>query len=79
MRIYTEFTLESFEAWNGARATQARIIEEGKSEEFDQLCEDIFPNGCSETEMNDFLWLDSDNIFEMLGITDEEEEEIEED
>ena len=78
MRIYTEFTLESFESWSGARETQARIIEEGKSEEFDALCEELFSNGCNDTEMNDFLWFDSDNIFEMLGITDEEEEETKE-
>ena len=75
MRIYKEFELENFDPWSGARNTQLRIIEEGKAEEFDSLCEDIFPNGCTDTEMNDFLWFDNESIFEMLGMNEEEEEE----
>lgn len=75
MRVYEEFELEKFEAWSGAVDTKNRIIEEGKADQFDCLLDDIFPEGATETEVNDFLWFDDDNIFEMLGISDDEEED----
>ncbi len=78
MRIYKEFTIESFGAWSGAVDTKRAIIDAGKADLFDQLVDDIFPDGCTETEMNDYLWFDSDSIFEMLGL-DENGEEPDED
>ena len=75
MRLYVEFDINNFEAWSGAVDTKNRIIEEGKAEAFNSLVEDIFPDGCTETEMNDFLWFDDEQIFDMLGIVEEEEEE----
>ena len=77
MFIKIEFKLESFDAWSGAVYTQERILKEGKEAEFEALCDEIFPNGCDETEMNDFLWFDDDYIFETLGITDDETEDEE--
>jgi len=32
------------------------------------IVEDIFPDGCSETELNDFLWFDDEFIFSALDI-----------
>ena len=79
MRLYVEFDINNFEAWSGAVDTKNRIIEEGKAEAFNSLVDDIFPDGCTETEMNDFLWFDDEQIFDMLGIVEEEEgEETEE-
>ena len=75
MKLYVEFDINNFEAWSGAVDTKNRIIEEGKAEAFNSLVEDIFPDGCTETEMNDFLWFDDEYIFELLGISDDEEEE----
>ena len=77
MTITYELDLNRFEAWRGAVDTKNRIIEEGKAEAFNSLVEDIFPDGCTETEMNDFLWFDDEQIFEWLGISDDEEEETE--
>lgn len=78
MKTFNEnMTLDNFEAWSGAVDTKKRIIEEGKSEEFDSLIEELYPDGLSETQLNDLLWFEEEWIFEMLGITDEEE--IEED
>ena len=75
MRLYVEFDINNFEAWSGAVDTKNRIIEEGKADLFNAIVEDIFPDGCTETEMNDFLWFDDEQIFDMLGIVEEEEEE----
>ena len=64
----------NFEAWSGAVETKNTIIEKGYAEEFDALIEDLYPDGLSETQLNDILWFEEDWIFESLGISDEEEE-----
>ena len=64
--------------WSGAKYTVQRISDENKEDELMELLEEIF-NGRepTETEVNDFLWFESDYIYECLGISDEEEEEEE--
>lgn len=68
MKIHSEITLENFEAWSGAKDTQARIIEEGKAKQFDALIEELYPEGLTETQLNDILWFDDEWIYETLGI-----------
>ena len=72
MKTYNEITLDRFEAWSGAIDTKKRIIQEGKSEEFDSLIEELYPDGLSETQLNDILWFEQDWIYESLGIEIEE-------
>ena len=67
-------SISNFNAWSGAIDTKKRIIEENKEDEFDNLIEELYPDGLSETNLNDLLWFESDWIFESLGITEEEEE-----
>ena len=78
MKLFREETIADFKAWSGAVDTQNRIIEENKENEFDQLIEELYPDGLDETQLNDILWFEEDWIFESLGITDELEEEDEE-
>ncbi len=79
MKTYNEnTTLRDFKAWSGAVETQGRILNEGKGDEFDNLIEDLYPDGLSETDLNDLLWFDEDFIFESLGIKDEDESEEDE-
>lgn len=78
MKIYAELNLETFKAWSGAVGTLDRIREEGKCEELEYLLEELYPDGMSETQLNDLLWFDSDWIYEILGINEDEEEEEEE-
>lgn len=68
MKIYTEQSIESFEAWSGAKETKEVIIREGKAEEFNALIEELYPDGIGETELNDLLWFEDEWIFEMLNI-----------
>lgn len=81
MKVYKEISsLNEFEAWIGGRETLERLRELGKVEELDAILDDVFPEGCSETELNDFLWFDRDTIAEWIGhdgdlFDDEEEEE----
>lgn len=78
MKLFREESISSFEAWSGAKETQNRIIDENKEDEFDQLIEELYPDGLDETQLNDILWFEEDWIFESLGITDEEEEDEDE-
>ena len=73
MIIKTETNLRNFEAWSGAIETKNLILDVGLEEEFEGLIEELYPNGLSDTELNDILWFDSDWILENLGIKEEEE------
>ena len=74
MKTFNETNLENFDAWSGAVETKERIINEGKANDFDNLIDELYPDGLSETALNDLLWFEEDWIFEMLGIENEEEE-----
>jgi len=76
MKTFNEnTTLVNFDAWSGAVVTKNTIINKGLADEFDSLIEELYPDGLSETQLNDILWFEEDWIFESLGITEEEEEE----
>ena len=67
-------TLSNFDAWSGAVDTKERILEVGKGDDFDNLIDELYPEGLSETALNDLLWFEEDWIFETLGISEEEED-----
>ena len=73
MRVYNDnLTLVNFNAWSGAVETKETIINEGKAEQFDNLIEELYPDGLTYTQLNDLLWFEDEWIFEMLGIKTEE-------
>lgn len=72
--INDNLNLRNFEAWSVAVDTKETIINEGKAEDFDNLMEDVYPEGLTDTGLNDILWFEEDWIFEMLGIDTDEEE-----
>lgn len=68
MKIYREANLRHFEFWAGAK----QRVEKLTSEELDQLQEifedlDLYPDGLSETDINDIFWFEEDWIAELLG------------
>ena len=80
MTITYELDLNSFQAWSGAKETLERIQREGKCAELENILEELYPDGMTETELNDLLWFDSESVYEWLGIRSEGqiEKEIEE-
>lgn len=63
VRIYKDIEIADFEAWSGAVKVLEKIEEAGKMDELNEIVEELFPDGCSETELNDYLWFDAlDNI-----------------
>lgn len=73
MTITYELDLNRFEAWSGAKYTLDRIQREGKCEELENVLEELYPDGMTETELNDLLWFDSESVYEWLGIRSEEQ------
>ena len=58
----------SKELWSGAVDTVNTIFEYQKENELMQLLEELFYEPTDITTINDFLWFDTDYIFETLGI-----------
>ena len=71
MKIISETSLDRFEAWSGGRDTLDVLIEKDLCDQLEAMLKnDIFPDGCTDTELNDLLWFDRDNIAEWLGFSD---------
>ena len=77
MTITYELDLNSFQAWSGAKDTLDRIQREGKCAELENILEELYPDGMTETQLNDSLWFDSESVYEWLGIRSEEQIEKE--
>ena len=78
MKIISEISIVNFDAWSGAIDTQKKIVAENKVDDFDSYIEELYPEGLTDTELNDILWFDSENVFEYLGISEDEEDPEEE-
>lgn len=68
MKVYSETTLQDFQTWSGATDTKRIILNADKGEDFDYLIEELYPDGLSETQLNDILWFEPEWIFEQLDI-----------
>ena len=66
MKLIMDFI--HYEPWEGAINTYALIAYHNKLEELDNLITECYPEGLTETELNDILWFDSEWILSSLGI-----------
>ena len=76
MKITSETRLSNFEFWSGAKSN-AEELSLSQFEQLEFILEDLYPDGMTDTQLNDLFWFDFDAIKEWLGISDEEEEEEE--
>jgi hypothetical protein len=73
MKIYKEESIRNFQFWCGAKDT-VKYLTDDELDTLESILEsDIFPDGASETEINDFFWFEDDYIAELLGYNDFEE------
>ena len=73
MKITSEMSLKNFKAWSGAKDTLNKLIELDKCDELEFILDDLYPDGLTDTQLNDILWFEDEWIFETLGIETEEE------
>lgn len=86
MRIVTETNLRYFEFWSGAKDT-AECLTLEQLDEIEAILEECYPDGMTDTEVNDIFWFERDTIAEWLGFDsweqlvsgDTEDEESDED
>lgn len=71
MKIISETSLEDFKAWSGAVTTLDRIINEGKCDNLEAILEEQYPEGMTDTQLNDILWFEDEWCYEMCGIRSE--------
>lgn len=69
MTYTMEFDINTFPFWSGAKDTIEDIKRVEKMDELANLIEGIFCD-CSptDTQINDYVWFERDEIFETLGI-----------
>ena len=71
MKITSEMSLKNFKAWSGAKDTLNKLIELDKCDELEFILDDLYPDGLTDTQLNDILWFDDELIYETLGIEEE--------
>ena len=69
MKVYKEMSLTDFEPWSGAK-DRYNVLTYEQLEQLTAILEDEYPDGMSETQVNDILWFEEDWIAEMLGFDD---------
>lgn len=72
MRVSREIELKYFDFWSGARSRAEAMT----SEELDTIqerLEEEYPEGMTETELNDFIWFEGDTWAVWLGYACEED------
>tara|TARA_R110001606_G_C15320741_1_gene644629 strand:- start:1027 stop:1326 length:300 start_codon:yes stop_codon:yes gene_type:complete len=68
MRTYKEnASLTDFEFWSGGKDFADNLTYTELKEVENQL-EDLYPEGMTETQINDLFWFDDEGICEMLGL-----------
>ena len=74
MKIYTEQSLRNFQFWSGAKDFACELTD-SQLDTVEAILEDLYPEGMSDTEINDLFWFDQDTIRDWLDLPTEEQEE----
>lgn len=61
MKIYKEESLSNFEFWSGAKDF-ANKLTDSEFDTIEAFLETEYPDGMSETEINDFFWYEDEFI-----------------
>ena len=83
MTIHSETALRNFEFWSGAKE-RADMLTSSQLDAIETELEQLYPDGMTETELNDLFWFDFDFVCSLIGTSEaavfgeEEEEEQEE-
>lgn len=72
MKLYTEKSLKNFEFWSGAVYTAEQLTSE-QLNTIEAILEELYPEGLTETEINDIFWFEEDWLAELLGYNNFEE------
>lgn len=68
MKIYSETSLRNFEFWSGAK-DRAEQLTYDQLDQIESILESEYPDGMSDTEINDLFWFEEDWIANILGFS----------
>ena len=77
LKVIIDFS--EYKPWSGAIETYELIKDADKLDELEAYLEECYPDGITETKINDILWFDGEEVLSYLGLGDAEDEEIETD
>lgn len=66
MKYTVDETLREFTFWSGAKETAKHLTGE-QLDQIESILEDCYPDGISDTQINDIFWFEQDWIAELLG------------
>lgn len=66
MKVYYEVDIDEFEFWECGKCV-ADAFSEDDLEVIQNKLEELYPNGMSDTELNDLFWHDEDFVAELAG------------
>ena len=66
MIITTEMSLQDFKFWSGAKDFASKLTSEEFEQIEDMIC-DIYPDGVTDTQLNDIFWFDKEFICDCIG------------
>ena len=76
MTIKTEQSLRYFEFWSGAK-TNAVMMTAEELDSVESELEELYPDGMTDTEINDLFWFDFEYVCELIGLEyDADKDEI---
>lgn len=70
LKVICEF--DDFEPWGGAVDFYNEICDNDKLDNLEFILEDLYPDGCTDTYINDLLAFDEDTVREWLDLPSEE-------
>jgi len=70
MTITRELNLVNFEFWSGANQNQFTYSE---LKQIETELEEIFPNGATETQINDLFWFEEEFLCGLIGLSFEDD------
>lgn len=78
MKVISEIELSDFNFWSGAKS-RAEQLSNTELNAIGEVLEAEYPDGMTETEINDLFWFDFASVCELIGIElNDDEERIEE-
>jgi len=66
MIVHYDLSLENFQAWSGGKDT-LDALSHSDCEELEKHLDELYPEGMTDGELNDFLWFERNMIADLLG------------
>lgn len=66
MKYTVDETLREFQFWSGAKETAKQLTDE-QLDQMETILEECYPDGMTDTQINDIFWFETDWIAEQLG------------